>query len=200
MKKIGLYVIEKNNETVIRTDEGEFPLWTKDYEKYFAEIEVGEEIENSELLITLATRREIKKKAIRRLTAGDITKKALILKLKREKIFGTYADGEWIEELVTKLERAGYIDDSGYAKRYAEKCMTKLWGEIKIRGEMHEKGFERESVNKALESLNPDYSQMAYDYIQKNLIGEEKEVIWRRLSSRGFRGEEIENALEKQNL
>ncbi len=197
MKKLGQYEIPKNNEIVIRTDEGEFPIWIKDYEKHFSSLEVGEEIENAELLITLACRREIKKKAIRRLTLGDITKKALILKLKREKVYGTYADGEWIEELVAKLERAGYIDDSGYAKRYAEKCIAKLWGEIKIRGEMQLKGFERESVDKALLELTPDYTQMAYDYIQKSLVGEEKEVIWRKLSSRGFRGEEIERAIQK---
>ena len=177
MKKLGQYEIPKNKEIVIRTDEGEFPIWIKDYQKHFSSLEVGEEIENAELLITLASRREIKKKAIRKLTAGDITKKALILKLGREKVFGTYVDREWIEALVTKLENAGYIDDKGYAKRYAEKCVAKLWGEIKIRGEMQLKGFERESIDSALLELNCDYASLAYDYIQKNLLGQEKEVI-----------------------
>ncbi len=195
MKYLGEYNVTKNKETVIITDEGEYPIWVKDAEKYFSGFEKGEEIEDSERLITLACNRYIKKKAIRRLAAGDITKKALITKLCREKAFGAYPDRAWVEELIGKLERAGYLDDKGYAKRYAEKCLEKLWGEVKVKGSMYEKGFERETVDEALESLDPDFVSLAKDYIKKNLDGQEKDVIWRKLSSRGFLSDTISSAL-----
>ena len=195
MKYLGQYNITKNNETVIITDSGEYPIWMKDAEKHFATLEKGDEIENEELLVTLACRRQIKKKAIRRLTAGDITKKALVTKLCREKMFGTYADRVWVEELIEKLERAGYLDDKGYAKRYLEKCLEKLWGEIKIKGTMAEKGFDRETIDLAFEELSPDFVSLAKEYIEKNLKGQEKDVIWRKLSSRGFLSETISSAV-----
>ena len=197
MKYLGQYNITKNKETVILTDEGEYPIWVKDAEKYFVSLDRGDDIEDPELLVTLACRREIKKKAIRRLSAGDITKKALIMKLCREKVFGTYAEREWVEELVTKLERAGYIDDKGYAKRYLEKCLEKLWGEIKIKGSMHEKGFSHETVDEALEALSPDFVALAREYIEKNLQGCERDTVFRKLSSRGFLTETIISALDK---
>lgn len=188
---LGQYNITKNNETVIITDEGEYPIWNKDAEKHFSSLVKGDEIENEDILTTLACRRQIKKKAIRKLATGDITKKALIQKLCREKMFGTYPDREWVEELVGKLEKAGYLDDKGYAKRFLEKCLEKLWGEIKIKGAMIEKGFDRQIIDSTFEEANPDFVALAKEYVEKNLKGQEKDVIWRKLSSRGFLSETI---------
>ena len=199
MKYLGQYSSLKQKETVIRTDEGDFPVWAKDAEKYFPSLEAGEEIEESELLINLAARREIKKKAIRKISIGDVTKKTLISKLSREKVYGIYVEREWIEELVGKLARAGYIDDDGFARRYLEKCTAKLWGEVKVRGSMHDKGFERETVDKALHEAQVDFTALAKEYIEKNLSGESRDVIWRKLSSRGFSSEVIAQAIEKND-
>ena len=196
MKYLGQYSSLKAKETVIRTDEGDFPIWVKDAEKHFPYLSAGDEIEDEDLLRTLASRREIKKKAIRKIAMGDITKKALIMKLCREKVYGVTVDREWIEELVGKLANAGYIDDDGYAKRYLEKCTDKLWGEVKVRGSMYDKGFERETVEKALSEAQVDFVSLAREYIEKNLKGEQKEVIWRKLQTRGFLSETISEAIE----
>ena len=75
MKLIRYYNIEKNKETVLVTDEGDFAIWVRDYERAFSSLCAGDEIENAEELVRLAVRREVKKKAIRRLASGDITKK-----------------------------------------------------------------------------------------------------------------------------
>ena len=196
MKYIGQYSSLKAKETVIRTDEGDFPIWVKDAEKYFPSLLAGEEIEDGELLRTLAAKRDIKKKAIRKISMGDITKKALITKLSREKSYGVTVEKEWIEELVSKLARAGYIDDEGYAKRYLEKCREKLWGEQKVRGSMYDKGFERETVDKALSEAQVDFVKLASEYIEKNLSNEPKDVVWRKLSMRGFLSGTISEAIK----
>lgn len=197
MKYIRHYSVEKNKEVVIITDEGEYPIWNKDFDKSFSTLATGDEIENAELLVTLAIRREIKKKALRRLSAGDVTRLELKRKLAREKVFGNYADSEWIDELLTKLENAGYIDDKGYALRFAQKCLDKFWGEIKIRGTMREKGFSSEHIDAALEQLAPDYVGMAMELIEKRFDNCDKETSYRKLYQRGFTSEAIIEALDK---
>ena len=193
------YIIEKNKEAVIVTDEGEFPVWIRDFEKHFVSFEKGEEIANSELLITLAIRREIKKKAIRRLAAGDITTRELQRKLLHEKVYGGFADAEWVEELLGKLENAGYIDDNGYALRFMEKSLDKFWGIMRIRAAMREKGFTDEHIDGALEKLSPDFVGMAVEYIEKNFAGCDKNTIYRKMYQRGYTSEEILEAIENQN-
>ena len=192
------YIIEKNKEAVIVTDEGEFPIWIRDFEKSFSNLTVGEKIENAELLTALAIRREIKKKAIRRLAASDITKNALKRKLLREKVYGGNADAEWVEELLTKLENAGYIDDKGYAVRFLEKCLDKSWGEMRIRAAMHEKEFRAEHIDEALEKLSPDFVAIAKDYIKEHLDTADRDTVYKKLYQRGFRSDEIIEAIESR--
>ncbi|MBE6650569.1 MAG: hypothetical protein E7613_04570 [Ruminococcaceae bacterium] len=194
------YIIEKNKEAVIVTDEGEFPIWIRDFEKHFQNLEKGEEIENSELLVTLAIRREIKKKAIRRLAAGDITRRELTRKLLREKVYGGNADPEWVEELLAKLENAGYIDDNGYALRFMEKSLDKFWGIMRIRAAMREKGFTDEHIDGALEKLSPDFVGMAKEYIEKNLNGCDRNTVYKKMYQRGYISEEIIEAIDALNI
>lgn len=194
------YVIEKNKEAVIVTDEGEYPVWIKDFEKHFFSLEKGEEIAESELLVTLAIRREIKKKAIRRLAAGDITRRELERKLLREKVYGGNADSEWVSELLTKLENAGYIDDNGYALRFAQKSLDKFWGELRIRAAMREKGFTDSHIDGALEKLSPDFVGMAKEYAEKNYSDCDRDTVYRKMYQRGYRSDEIVQAIEELGI
>lgn len=194
------YIIEKNKEAVIVTDEGEFPIWIRDFEKSYASLTKGDEITDPERLTELAIRREIKKKAIRRLAAGDITKKELTRKLLREKVYGGSADPEWVEELLNKLENAGYIDDNGYAVRFMEKCLDKSWGILRIRAAMREKGFADSHIDNALEKLSPDFVGMAVEYVEKNYGGCDRDTVYKKMYQRGYRSEEIIEAIETLNI
>lgn len=198
MKLIRYYNIEKNKETVLVTDEGDFAIWVRDYERDFSSLRAGDEIENAEELCRLAVRREIKKKAIKRLAAGDITKKELYRRLIREKIHGTTVDTEFLEELLAKLERAGYIDERGYANRFAQKCVEKKWGRAKIRGAMIDRGFESEMIDDVLSALDCDFVALARELIETSLDGVERDTARRRLYARGFSSEEIIKAYEQE--
>ena len=197
MKYIKHYIIEKNKEAVIVTDSGEYPIWIRDFEKSFCNLVAGEDIADVELLTSLAVKREIKKKAIRRLAMGDITNKELSRRLMREHLYGAQPEAEWVGELLDKLERAGYIDDSGFALRYATKCIEKLWGELRIKAAMHEKGFSSEHISQALEKLSPDYVSMARDYIEKQLQNAQTDAIYRKLLQRGYKTSQISQAIEE---
>lgn len=195
MKFIRAYHIQKNNESVVVTDCGEFPIWVKDFEKYFSSLCAGDEIAEEETLITLAVRRDVKKTAIRRLAAGDVTKKALSKKLMSKKVFGRYPEKEFVDSLLDKLEKAGYIDDVSFAKRTVNKCAEKNWGEMKIRAYMQEKGFLTEHINLALEEENPDFVGIAETLIKRDFLSCDKDTVYRRLYTRGFKGDEIAEAL-----
>lgn len=176
------------------TDAGEFPLWEKDFDTHFASLEKGDEIENEEFLIDLAVKREVKKSAIRKISAGNITKNALIFRISHEKMFGTFPDKNVVETVVSKLAIAGFINDSMFARRFLQNSLTKGWGEYKIRAAMREKGFEQKDVDRAIEEANPDWESIAREFVEKN-EGEERETLFRRLQTRGFSTEIILNVL-----
>ena len=194
MKFLKSYRKDKNKEVVLVTDAGEFPLWEKDFDTHFASLEKGDEIENEEFLIDLAVKREVKKSAIRKISAGNITKNALIFRISHEKMFGTFPDKNVVETVVSKLAIAGFINDSMFARRFLQNSLTKGWGEYKIRAAMREKGFEQKDVDRAIEEANPDWESIAREFVEKN-EGEERETLFRRLQTRGFSTEIILNVL-----
>ncbi len=194
MKFLKSYRKDRNKEVVLVTDAGEFPIWEKDFDTHFASLEKDDEIEKEDLLITLAVKREVKKSAIRKISAGNITKNALIFRISHEKMFGTYPDKSVVETVVSKLAIAGFINDKMFARRFLQNALTKGWGEYKIRAAMREKGFEQEDVDSALLEASPDWESLAREYVEKN-EGEDRETLFRRLQTRGFSTEIILSVL-----
>ena len=188
------YAKQISKDVVIVTDEGEYPIWEKDFEKLYSNLKAGDELENPEALIRLAVLRQIKKSAVKKISAGNITRHLLVYRITREKMFDTYPDKADVELIVDKLERAGFINDSAYAVRFLEKSCEKEWGEYKIRAAMRERGFKSEDIEKAFLKVNPDWENMARKFCE-GYKGEEREVLFRKLQSRGFSTEVISNVL-----
>jgi len=179
------YPKQISKDVVIVTDEGEYPIWEKDFEKLYSTLGAGDEIENPNALIKLAVLRQIKKSAVKKISAGNITRHALVYRITREKMFDIYPDKADVELIVDKLERAGFINDSAYAVRFLEKACEKQWGEYKLRAAMRERGFKSEDIDRALLKVKPDWEKMAREFCQ-GFEGEEREVLFRKLQSRGF--------------
>jgi len=172
-------------DVVVVTDEGEYPIWEKDFDKLFSGLSAGDEIESPNELVRLAIMRAIKKSAIKKISAGNVTRNALVKKICHENMFGSYPDPSWVELVVEKLDRAGFINDTMYAKRFVEKALEKEWGEYKIRGSMRERGFKNEDIEKALEELSPDWEGIARAFCEKNTDAS-REALYRKLNTRGF--------------
>ncbi len=172
-------------DTVVVTDEGEYPIWEKDFDKLFSSLSAGDEIENSDELVRLAVMRAIKKSAVKKISAGNVTRNALVKKICHEKMFGSYPDPSWVELVIEKLDRAGFINDTMYAKRYVEKALEKEWGEYKIRGSMRERGFKNEDIEKAFAELSPDFEGIARAFCEKNSDAD-RDSLYRKLNTRGF--------------
>lgn len=185
MKFRKAYRKEISKDVVVVTDEGEYPIWEKDYDRLFQNLMPGDEIENSEELIRLAVRRQIKKSAVKKISAGNITRSALIRRITGERMFNVYPEKSEVEYIVDKLDRAGFINDRSYAKRYVEKSCEKLWGEYKIRASMRERGFTAADIDAALEDISPDWTQLARDFVD-GCSDSERNTLFRKLQSRGF--------------
>ena len=194
MKFLKSYTKDREKEVVIVTDDGEFPIWIKDFERLFSTLEKNDEIPDDDLLRTLAVRREIKKSAIRKISAGNNTKNGLIRKILRERMFGTFPDRADVEKIIEKLAVAGFINDAMYADRFLESALKKGWGEFKIRSSMRERGFEGADIDTALEKASPDWEKIAREWLSEN--GEdEREKNFRKLQARGFSTDIILNVL-----
>ena len=54
---------------------------------------------------------------------------------------------------VEKIESRGYIAEDASARREAERCAAKLWGESRIRAHLNSKGYGKDAVDDAMFSL-----------------------------------------------
>ena len=54
---------------------------------------------------------------------------------------------------VEKIESRGYIAEDASARREAERCAAKLWGESRIRAHLNSKGYGEDAVDDAMFSL-----------------------------------------------
>ena len=54
---------------------------------------------------------------------------------------------------VERIEARGYIAEDASARREAERCAAKLWGESRIRAHLNSKGYGKDAVDDAMFSL-----------------------------------------------
>ena len=189
------YRKELTKDVAIVTDEGEYPIWEKDYDRLFSNLIPGDVIRNSDELVLLALRRQIKKSAVKKISAGNITRNALVRRITRERMFNTYPEKVEVEYVVDKLERAGFINDASYAARFVENACEKLWGEYKIRSSMRERGFKSEDIDKAVADASPDWDTLAREFCKQH-PDETKPMLFRKLQARGFPTSVISNVLD----
>lgn len=95
---------------------------------------------------------------------GACSEQMLVSKL-REKGFSR----ESATEAVDRITRQGYISEAENAKREAEICAEKLWGESRIKAKLLERRYSREAIDAALFALEDG----GVDYVAncKALIG-----------------------------
>lgn len=91
------------------------------------------------------------KKSENYLSYGDLSERKL-----REKLKDKFP-AEVIDAVIKLLVSKGYINDSDLAERYAaELARTRLLGKKRISQYLYEKGFKREDISNACESLDDE--------------------------------------------
>ncbi len=137
------------------------------------------------------------KKAESYLSYGDHSEKKM-----REKLKGKFPD-EVIDTVIKLLVKRGYIDDTSLAARYAsELARTRLWGKKRIAQYLFAKGFRRDDIENAVESMDDetyrgnlmaliDKSISKYDTDDRASVAKFMNTLYRN----GYGWDEIRSAL-----
>lgn len=152
-------------------------------------------------VVFLAEKHAAVKKGINILSFGDNTKKGLSLKL-RAKGFSRDA----AEEACEYLASAGYINEAKNAELLARDMAEKrLYGAKRISAALYEKGFDKEVIREAIDSLDVNFSELCL--VRINRMGgkalfaspETKQKALAALVRYGFSYEDIRGALSNRN-
>lgn len=138
--------------------------------------------------------------ACRILSVSPKSKMELVNKLKVKYDIGV------IDEVVSKLQEYGYIDDTEFSRLWIEeRKRLKPSGKRKIAQELRAKGIEKGIVDEAIGRFIPDDLEAAVEIIQKKISrsggmpegSKEQQKLYRYLLYRGFDYDTIRQALEK---
>ena len=112
----------------------------------------------------------------------------------RESLERSRVPDEVIDALLREAESLGLIDDSAFARLFAEGHLH--WGNLKIAHELSARGLSREDIADALEECE-DESERACELAESwRKGGIEERKIQSRLLSRGFTSRAVREALE----
>ena len=111
----------------------------------------------------------------------------------RESLERSRVPDEVIDALLSEAESLGLIDDSAFARLFAEGHLH--WGNLKIAHELSARGVSREDIADALEECE-DESERACGLAESwRKGGIEERKIQSRLLSRGFTSRAVREAL-----
>lgn len=80
----------------------------------------------------------------------------------RSYLIGRDLDADAIEAVISELVETGYLDDTRYARLFAEdKRRLEQWGSARIRSELLHRGIENDLVEAALAADNCDLASVA---------------------------------------
>ncbi len=133
---------------------------------------------------------------MRLLSYGSNTARALVQKLLRR----GYAK-EISLLAVGRIQNAGLIDESSDIRRETEKCVSKLWGSVRIRQALYEKGFSKEALSHLPEIFEeidfPENCKLLLEKWCDTLPSDRKEIqkLVAKLLRYGYKTDEIRQAL-----
>jgi len=145
----------------------------------------------------------VKKYALNLLARRDHARRELLRKALRK----GYAR-EIITDVLDKLEQKGYIDDAGFARKYAaDKFRRNSWGPIKIKAYLIRKGVRRTVAEQSVREIfnNEDLEETFIPLISKrkrhfskeqHLLKRKKKVI-SYLANKGYGSSSIYRCLDK---
>lgn len=127
-------------------------------------LSVGMQIDETalETLAEQSNLKEAKEKALFLLSYKEYTARQLADRLAKD------AGQQAAEQAVERMEELGLINDEDYAERYArELSERKLFGELRIRQEMRQRGLSEEQISFSLSLLQDDPDEKMQAILEK---------------------------------
>ena len=140
------------------------------------------------------------KKGASALAYGSCSIRCLCRKLRAKGV-----SAEMAQRAANELLLQGYLDPCEDAKREAERCVSKLWGEKRIRAALAQKGYEKAHIDRALLALEDDgtdFSELCLERL-RNTVSEiptdrkDRDKLIAGIQRYGFSMSEIRYAFER---
>ena len=147
-------------------------------------------------------------KSARELTEADVHEIAVRYLTRREygiqelrrKLTQRGADAAIAEKVVSDLVDENLISDQRFTEMYVRTRMRRLYGPVKIRGELRGKGVSDKLINEAMPDGNDVWFDAASHWARKSFRGEldyaGRAKVYRSLMNRGFSNEQANVAVD----
>ena len=137
-------------------------------------------------------------KALNILSFGDNNMFSLKVKLMRRGF-----SSEVAEKTVAMVSEKGYVREENVAAAEVKKCVSKLWGRTRILAQLRAKGFDSDSIDKAMLLVeNTNFAENCYLLADKKFgcvpdEPRERQKMAASLARYGYGPEEIKFAMKK---
>ena len=150
-------------------------------------------------------------KSARELTEADVheiavrylTRREYGIEELRQKLMQRGADSAIAEKVVSDLADENLVSDQRFTEMYVRTRMRRLYGPVKIRGELRSLGISDYVVAQAMSFEQETWFDMASQWAEKRCRGEldyaGRAKLHRSLMNRGFTHEQANIALDRLN-
>lgn len=105
----------------------------------------------------------------------------------RERLAKRGAEGETVSDVISRLEKMGWIDDRRWIEGYIRGQLRRLKGPMAIRLKLIQKGAPRHLIEEQIGFLSEEVQREQIDaLLEKRYRGKERHKVYQALVRRGF--------------
>ena len=147
--------------------------------------------------------RELTEPDVHEIAVRYLTRREYGIEELRQKLMQRGADSAIAEKVVSDLADENLVSDQRFAEMYVRTRMRRLYGPVKIRGELRSLGISDYVVAQAMPFEQETWFDMASQWAEKRCRGEldyaGRAKLHRSLMNRGFSHEQANIALDRLN-
>jgi regulatory protein len=147
--------------------------------------------------------RELTEAEIHEIAVRYLTRREYGIEELRRKLIQRGSDSIIAENVVSKLADENLVSDQRFAEMYIRTRVRRLYGPVKIRGELRGLGVSDRFIAEEMPSDQETWLENAFHWAEKRCRGEldyaGRVKIYRSLMNRGFTHEQANIALDRLN-
>ena len=149
------------------------------------------------------TAHEMKEADVHEIAVRYLTRREYGIEELRRKLIQRGSDPVIADDVVTKLADENLVSDQRFTEMYVRTRMRRLFGPLKIRGELRSLGISDYVIAEAMPGEQEAWFDNASQWAEKRCKGQldyaERAKIYRSLMNRGFTHEQANIALDRLN-
>ena len=149
------------------------------------------------------TARELTEVEVHEIAVRYLTRREYGIEELRQKLLQRGADQAIAEKVVSDLADENLVSDQRFTEMYVRTRMRRLFGPLKIRGELRSRGISDFLITQELSFEQETWFESASQWAEKRCHGEldyaGRAKIYRTLMNRGFTHEQANVALDSLN-